>query len=79
VIAADRHEVPGGPLAISGFLKGVDGGPDRAVATVRLPAGLPAGEYELRVTLAPPVGRSSALRFRVPPHPAKAGGGGAAR
>jgi VWFA-related protein len=75
VIAADQHERPGGPLAISGFLKGIDGGPDRAVATLRLPAGLPPGDYELRIALAPPIARASSVRFRVPPRPAKAGGG----
>jgi hypothetical protein len=75
VIAADRHEIPAGPLAISGRLAGAGGEPDRAVATLRLPAGLPPGEYELRVTLAPPIARSSAVRFSVAPGPAKAGGG----
>jgi VWFA-related protein len=70
VIAADRREIPAGPLAISGFLQGAGGAPDRAVATFRLPAGLPAGDYELRVALAPPAGRSSSLRFRIPAAPA---------
>jgi hypothetical protein len=73
VIAADRREIPGGPLAISGFLKGVDGAPDRAVATLRLPADLPPGDYELRVTLAPPIARGSSVRFSVRP---AAGGAG---
>jgi VWFA-related protein len=75
VIAAGGQEIPGGPLAISGRLAGADGGPDRAVATFRLPAGLPPGDYELRVTLGPPIARSSAVRFSVSPGPAKAGGG----
>ncbi len=70
VIAADHREIPAGPLAISGFLKGAGGAPDRAVATLRLPAGLAAGDYELRITLAPPAGRSSSLRFSIPAAPA---------
>jgi VWFA-related protein len=78
VIAADGREIPSGPLAISGRLAGTGGEPDRAVATLRLPAGLPPGDYELRVTLAPPVARSSAIRFSVSPGAAK-GAGGAGR
>jgi VWFA-related protein len=77
VTAADHREIPGGNLAITGRLNGTDGGPDRAVATFRLPAGLPPGDYELRVTLAPPVARSSVARFSVPPGAAPAGGGAA--
>ncbi|HEX4494228.1 MAG TPA: VWA domain-containing protein [Thermoanaerobaculia bacterium] len=77
VTAADHREIPGGGLAITGRLNGTDGAPDRAVATFRLPVGLPPGDYELRVTLAPPVARSSVARFSVPPDLAKAGGGGA--
>jgi hypothetical protein len=75
VIAADHREIPGSGLAITGRLGGAGGAPDRAVATFRLPAALPPGDYELRVTLAPPIGRSSVARFRIPRDPAKSGAG----
>jgi VWFA-related protein len=73
VVAAGGREIPAGTLAISGRLDGGAGGPDRAVATFRLPADLKPGDYELRVTLAGAVPQTSALRFSVPR------GGGAAR
>jgi VWFA-related protein len=69
VVEAGGREIPGGPLAIAGRLAGGEGKPDRAVATFRLPAGLKPGHYELRVTLAGPVPRTSSLRFRVPRAP----------
>lgn len=66
VVEAGGREIPGGPLAIAGRLAGGEGKPDRAVATLRLPAGLKPGDYELRVTLAGAAPRASSLRFRVP-------------
>ena len=36
----------------------------------------PPGDYELRVALAPPIARSSSVRFRVAPRPAAGGGAG---
>jgi VWFA-related protein len=76
VATADGREIPAGGLAVTGRLDGGAGGPDRAVATFRLPAELKPGDYELRVTLATAVPRTSVLRFSVPRIPAKAGGGG---
>ena len=70
VVAADGREIPGGGLAISSRLEGGAGGPDRAVATFRLPAGLAPGDYELRITLAGAGPRTSSLRFSVPRGPA---------
>jgi VWFA-related protein len=70
VVAADGREIPGGYLAISSRLDGGAGGPDRAVATFRLPAGLAPGDYELRITLAGDAPRTSSLRFSVPRGPA---------
>jgi hypothetical protein len=66
VVAAGGREIPGGNLAITGHLDGGAGGPDRAVATFRLPAGLEPGDYELRITLAGAAPRTSSLRFSVP-------------
>jgi VWFA-related protein len=79
VVAAGGREIPGGSLAITGRLAGAAGGPDRAVATFRLPADLTPGDYEMRITLAGAVPRTSSLRFSVPRNPAKSGGGGAGR
>ena len=79
VVAAGGREIPGGNLAITGRLAGAAGGPDRAVATFRLPADLAPGDYEMRITLAGAAPRTSSLRFSVPRNPAKAGGGGAGR
>jgi VWFA-related protein len=73
VVAAGGREIPGGNLAISGRLVGGAGGPDRAVATFRLPADLTPGDYEMRITLAGAAPRTSSLRFSVPR------GGGAGR
>ena len=70
VVAAGGREIPGGSLAISSRLDGGAGGPDRAVATFRLPAGLAPGDYELRITLAGAAPRTSSLRFSVPRGPA---------
>jgi VWFA-related protein len=75
VVAAGGREIPGGNLAITGRLDGGAGGPDRAVATFRLPADLAPGDYEMRITLAGSAPRTSSLRFSVPRNPAKAGGG----
>jgi VWFA-related protein len=69
VIEPGGREIPGVPLAIAGRLEGGEGGPDRAVATFRLPAGLKPGDYELRVTLAGAAPRASSLRFSVPRPP----------
>lgn len=69
VMDASGREVFGGPLAIAGRLDGGAGKPDRAVATFRLPAALKPGDYELRVTLAGAVPRTSSLRFAVPRAP----------
>ncbi|HTG36240.1 MAG TPA: VWA domain-containing protein [Thermoanaerobaculia bacterium] len=79
VVAAGGREIPGGNLAITGRLAGTAGGPDRAVATFRLPADLAPGDYEMRITLTGAAPRTSSLRFSVPRNPAKAGGGGAGR
>ncbi len=79
VVAAGGREIPGGSLAIAGRLEGAAGGPDRAVATFRLPADLTPGDYEMRITLAGAAPRTSSLRFSVPRGAAKAGGGGADR
>jgi len=79
VVAAGGREIPVGNLAITGRLAGAAGGPDRAVATFRLPADLAPGDYEMRITLAGAAPRTSSLRFSVPRDPAKAGGGGAGR
>jgi VWFA-related protein len=70
VVAVGGREIPGGGLAISSRLEGGAGGPDRAVATFRLPAALAPGEYELRITLAGAGPRTSSLRFSVPRGPA---------
>jgi hypothetical protein len=79
VIAAGGREIPGGSLAITGRIAGAAGGPDRAVATFRLPADLAPGDYEMRITLAGAAPRTSSLRFSVPRGAAKTGGGGAGR
>jgi VWFA-related protein len=79
VVAAGGREIPGGNLAITGRLAGAAGGPDRAVATFRLPADLAPGDYEMRITLTGAAPRTSSLRFSVPRTPGKAGGGGGGR
>jgi VWFA-related protein len=63
VVSADGHELPAGDLQIVDRKAGVDGAPDRAVATFRLPADLKPGEYTLRITVS---GAAGSLRFTVP-------------
>ena len=63
VIAPGGREIPAGPLEIVDRKAGADGAPDRAVATLRLPADLKPGEYTLRLSVS---GAASELRFVVP-------------
>jgi VWFA-related protein len=67
VMAADGKEMPGGAFKVVDKEIGAAGGPSRLLANFQPPAGLPPGNYSLRVTLTDGAGKdeSSVSPFAV--------------